>query len=201
VKPKAPADTIRPATLGMAFWFLMIANVLAHAVNLGSGIGRTLTMDSLNFGASAITSTVIATGLLTFPLPLLTGWLSDRFGRRPLLMISFAGPCLGLLVLLGATQLWHFWLSTILSAIAGTSITVGSAFVTDLVPRDGLDLALSRYSSTPWIGGVIGYTGAGMLIDAFGLQSSFVIAGMIPLISVLLIALIRPARQPAVVVP
>jgi MFS family permease len=190
----------RPKLVGTAFLFLLVANLIAHGISLGSGIGRTLYMDSLEFGASAITSTVIATGLLTFPLPLLTGWLSDRFGRRPLLMLCYAGPCLGLLVLLGANQLWHFWLSAILGSVTGSSIIVGSAFVTDLVPAESLDLALSRFSSTPWIGGVLGYTGAGILIDAFGLQPSFIIAGSFPLISVLLIMLIRPTRQPAVAI-
>jgi len=199
VDPSVSQTRTGTTALGIGFWFLLIANLLAQGISLGSGIGRPLFMDSLGYDASAITSTVVATGLITFPLPFIVGVLSDRFGRRQLLMICFAGPWLGMLLLAGSSDLWHFWLSAILVAVTGSVGTVGSALVTDLVPPESLDKALAQFGATPWIGGVIGYTGAGLIIQSLGMQPAFFVSSFVPLVSILLIFLIRPLKQPAVV--
>lgn len=193
------SSTPRVNLMSSAFWLLIGASILANGTNLGSGIGRSLFMDSLGFDSSAITSTIVVTGLINFPLPFVFGWLSDRLGRRQLLTVCYAGCALGMILTATSSLLWHFWISTILIALTNSALAVGAAFVTDLVPRESLDLALSRYSATPWFGGVLGYTGAGLLIDTFGLQPSFLVAGALPAIAILLILLIRPAAKPQAV--
>ncbi|HEY6034516.1 MAG TPA: MFS transporter, partial [Kofleriaceae bacterium] len=68
------------------------------------------------FGASKLVATTIVSvyavcSLVSTPI---IGRLSDRFGRRPLLLISQAGTCAGFLVLGNATALWMVFLGRIL---------------------------------------------------------------------------------------
>ena len=196
-RSRSPAPTTG-AWMTTGFIMLLVAHILANGISNGANLGRPLRMDELGLSASAITSTVIASGLFTLPLPFLVGWLSDQLGRKPLLIVCYLGPSLGMFLLAAATELWHFWLSVIITFIMGSSAIVGSAMVTDLVPFESLDNALARFGAARWVGAVIGFTAFGFVIQRLGLLPTFVIAGTVPLISVLLILLIRPAKQPAI---
>src|SRR4051812_7050673 len=67
-----------------------------------------LSLYAEKFGASRLVATTIVSvyaicSLVSTPI---IGNLSDRFGRRPLLLISQAGTCAGFIVLGLSTSLW-----------------------------------------------------------------------------------------------
>jgi MFS transporter, DHA1 family, tetracycline resistance protein len=65
------------------------------------------------------------------------GSLSDRFGRRPLLIYSQIGSMLGFLVLGWANAVWMLIASRIIDGISGGNITIASAYVADVTePKD-----------------------------------------------------------------
>ncbi len=60
------------------------------------------------------------------------GRLSDRFGRRPVLIVSQIGTFIGFLVLGFADSLWLLFLSRIIDGISGGNISTAQAVVTDV---------------------------------------------------------------------
>jgi MFS family permease len=74
--------------LGRPFALLLAASLLSIAsVSIGR-LGTSLSMQARGFAPDAVASTAIVGGLATIPLALIVGTLSDRFGRRPVLMFS-----------------------------------------------------------------------------------------------------------------
>lgn len=85
------------------------------------------------FGASPLTATLIVStyavcSLISSPI---LGRLSDRYGRRPLLLISQAGTCIGFLVLGYAGSLWMVFVGRILDGVTAGNLTLAQAYVSD----------------------------------------------------------------------
>lgn len=60
------------------------------------------------------------------------GRLSDRFGRRPLLLVSIAGTAIGFAILGVAQSLGVIFFSRILSGLTGGNISVAQAYIADV---------------------------------------------------------------------
>jgi len=178
------------------FWLLLGASVLAYIVSFGTTLGRTIMMEKLGFDPAAISSAVAITGIVATPLPFVLGTLSDRVGRHPLLALAYALTAVGTIILSLATTLGGFWLATIMFAMLPSGLTLSSALVTDTVPREALGSALSRLSTTPWIGGIIGFTGTGALIQALGPQPVFLLLAVLPVLSAGLVLRATPGFDP-----
>lgn len=93
----------------------------------------------------------------------LLGRLSDRYGRRPILLASIFGTFLGFLLLGFARSLWILFVSRILDGLTGGNITVAQAYITDVTgPKDrakGLGLIGAAFGLGfiigPAVGGVL----------------------------------------------
>ncbi len=152
-------------------------------------------MDRMGFDSDAISSAVSIAGAVSLPLPFIVGWLSDRLGRYRLLGLCYLAAALSLVIHAGSTSLWQFWLAAIVGTAVGASSGVGQALVTDLVPPESLSVGLSRYGATNWVAGVIGFGGTGYAIQALGMSTTFVVSGLITLISIVLLVQVQRVRQ------
>ncbi len=85
--------------------------------------GATDTVVGLLLGANALTQFIGA--------PIL-GRLSDRYGRRPFLILSIAGTAVSFLLLGWANSLWMLFLSRILDGFLGGNISLAQAYITDV---------------------------------------------------------------------
>lgn len=88
------------------------------------------------FGASPMVvgllgATYAACQLLSGPI---LGQLSDRYGRRPLLLVSQVGTFLGFLLLARAEVLWVVFLSRVIDGATAGNLTIAQAYVTDVTP-------------------------------------------------------------------
>lgn len=185
--------------LGQVFWFLFFAALLVNAANFATTMVRPILMDSLAFDARAIASTISVMGFVTLPIPYIFGGLSDRFGRKPILILVYVIATLGFAVTAFSTDLWHFWLSTIFTGSLATGLAIGSALLTDITAPKALDTALSRFASTQWIGGVMGYLIAGVAIDQLGMLNTLLGGVLVALIAIILIFQIQSAAKVKVV--
>jgi len=96
-----------------------------------------------------------------FATPVL-GSLSDKWGRKPLLVISLAGTCISFLLFAEARVLWILFAARILDGLTGGNVSVAQAMVADTAtPKNrakrfgilGSSLAFG-YVIGPFIGGV-----------------------------------------------
>lgn len=125
------------------------------------------------------------------------GRLSDRFGRRPVLLISLAGSVLGYLLFAFAPSLSWLFASRIIDGISGGNISTAQAYISDVTTPENRARGMGMIGASfglgfilgPAVGGVLGHYGGGM---AIGLAS----AGLSALAFVLtLIALPEPKRH------
>lgn len=92
-----------------------------------------LPLYALQFGATdlvatCITSTYALCSLISTPI---IGNLSDRFGRKRLLMISQSGTCMGFLVLAAASSLWMVFLGRIVDGVTAGNLALAQAYISD----------------------------------------------------------------------
>jgi len=191
----APAGS---APVSAAFAILLAASVLAYIANFVTNLARPLSMSELGFDSAAISTAVGISGVVNLPLPFISGWLSDRFGRKPVLFACYLAGAAGMGVLVFAGSLWHFWVSQILISLLGSSMAVGAAMITDLVPGDALSASLSKHATTPWIGAVVGFTFTGVAIQSLGMTLTLEIGTALPFIAAVLAILVRSSARPAV---
>jgi len=176
--------------------FLLVTAVFVSqsAVFIGN-MGRSISMKELGFASTAISSTAAVSGLVMLPFPLLLGLLSDKIGRKNLIMLCHLARCLALTVLTFSVSLWHFWMFASLLSLGSISNSIGAAFVTDLVPKTSLGIGMSLFRAASWGGGIIGFACAGYLIQRLGMTSTFVIGAFLPVVAVILLAPLRERRQ------
>jgi DHA1 family tetracycline resistance protein-like MFS transporter len=116
--------------------------------------------------AAAATYGVFATAwaVMQFLWSPLMGVLSDRFGRRPVLLISLVGLGLDyILMALAPTLAWLF-VGRVISGITAATYSTATAYVTDVTPRDKRAAAYGYIGAAwgigfvvaPAIGGVLG---------------------------------------------
>ena len=140
----------------------------------------------------AISSTAAVSGIVSMPIPLLLGWISDRTGRKIYLYLGYVAGAASLSILAISLSLWHFFIVSVLqSVLVGANATVGNALVTDLVPRESLGKGLSLFGATSWIGGVVGFAGAGYALQSLGALPTFIAGICLILIAIVLLTPIR----------
>ncbi|MGI9414630.1 MAG: TCR/Tet family MFS transporter [Hyphomicrobiales bacterium] len=96
------------------------------------------------------------------------GNLSDRFGRRPVLLVSLAALGIDYLVMAFAPSLWVLFVGRLLAGIAGATYSTANAFIADVSPPEkraqnfgliGAGFGLG-FVIGPVIGGVVGEFGS-----------------------------------------
>jgi len=78
-----------------------------------------------------------AWALMQFLCSPLLGALSDRFGRRPVVLISNVGLGLDYVVMALAPSLWWLFVGRVVSGITSASISTAFAYVADVTPPEG----------------------------------------------------------------
>jgi len=186
-----------PPALGRSFWILILASLLATVAAFIGILGRSLVMAGSNFTATQISLTGAVTGLVTLPLPFLTGWLSDRLGRKGVLVACYLLGIGGLVVISFAGVLWQFLLAMLLvSFILAMGGPVVGAWITDLVPAQALGRGMAMNGMVMGVGGVVGFALGGMVFQNMNAQNAFLLAMLLVLAAVLVLAWVRSERDP-----
>ena len=117
------------------------------------------------FRADSFTTGLLVASYAVAPLigaPLL-GRLSDRFGRRPILLVSIFGTFLGFLLLGFANALWMLFVSRIIDGLTGGNLSIAQAYITDVTDTKSRSQGLGMIGAAFGIGFIIGPVAGGLL--------------------------------------
>lgn len=133
-------------------------------------LGFSLILPLLPYYAKTFEASQTVTGILVASYALmqligapLLGRLSDRYGRRPVLLISVFGTFLGFLLLGFADSLWMLFASRILDGITGGNLSVAQAYITDTTDEKSRSKALGMIGAAFGLGFIIGPVTGGIL--------------------------------------
>lgn len=118
-----------------------------------------------------------------FATPVL-GSLSDKWGRKPLLVISLAGTCISFILFAEARSMIMLFAARILDGLTGGNVSVAQAMVSDTARPDNRARRFGILSSAFGFGFVIGPAIGGFL-NRYGMQVPFYFAAGISLIGTL----------------
>ena len=166
---QAPAH--RPGTV----FLLLLGTVLLASMTVSVvRLGLSLSMQARQFSAADVSTANAIGGLVTIPLTLLIGVLSDKLGRKRFLMLGYLVAAGGTVILMSAEQLWHFWVvSSLVLGARSVITTLSPAYATDLLSRRALGRALPLVGTMNWVSGVVGFAGSGYVLDTFGATSLY----------------------------
>jgi len=154
-------------------------------------------IEELGAGGSELGLLVAISALLEFVFAPLWGSVSDRIGRKPVLMIGMVGYGLSSLLMGLATQLWMLFASRALSGIlSSATLTTALAYVGDSTPEKERGGGMGALGAAMALGVILG-PGLGGWLAGDSLSTPFFIAAGMSLVSLLLILLLLPESLPA----
>ena len=101
--------------------------------------------------------------LMQFVFSPMLGVLSDRFGRRPVILLSNLGLGLDYIVMALAPTLSWLFVGRVISGITAASITTGTAYVADVVAPEKRASAFAMIGAAFGVGFVLGPALGGLL--------------------------------------
>jgi DHA1 family tetracycline resistance protein-like MFS transporter len=194
----ALSDTRRRAAVAFIFVtvlldmlaFGIVIPVLPHLIEqlAGGGIAKAAWW-------VGVFSTVFA--VVQFAFSPVQGALSDRFGRRPVILISNLGLAIDFVVLALAPTLWLLFVSRALLGMTAASFTTANAYIADITPKEKRAAAYGVLGGAFGLGFIVG-PGLGGFLGDISLRLPFWVAGALALCNFLYGFFILPESLPSV---
>lgn len=146
---------------------------------LGAAAWQITTLTSVFFAAQFIASPFL-------------GRLSDRFGRRPVLIVSQAGTLTALLINGFAPSIGFLYLSRVIDGLTGGNITVAQAYLTDVTDEKNRARGLGLINAAFSLGFIFGPAFGGLVASQFGPRVPFFIAAVFSFTTIMLSTFLLP---------
>lgn len=108
----------------------------------------------------------------------LMGNLSDRFGRRPVILLSLLGFCIDYIILALAHNYALLFVGRVLAGITGASFTAASAYIADVSTNENRAKNFGLIGAAFGLGFVLG-PALGGLLASWGLRAPFYAAAIL----------------------
>jgi len=178
---------------------LLILSLTLIVVMLGFGMVIPIFpfyIDKLGAGGSALGLLVATAALTELIFGPVWGSVSDRTGRKPILMIGVLGYGLSLLFFGLATELWMLFVARALSGIVSSAtLSTAMAYIGDSTAKEERGGGMGALGAAAGLGVILG-PGIGGWLAGDSLSTPFFIGAAMSLVSVLLIALLLPETLP-----
>ncbi|NCO85473.1 MAG: TCR/Tet family MFS transporter [Rhodobacterales bacterium] len=166
-----------PKTDRRAFAFILITLMLDA---MGIGLILPVMPDLIteiqggSIGSAAVWGGILATtfAVMQFVFGPIVGSLSDRYGRRPVLLISLAVMCADYLVLAVAGSIWLIFIARVVGGITASTYSTAAAYIADISPPEQKAANFGLVGAAFGVGFVFGPAIGGLLAE-FGTRAPF----------------------------
>jgi DHA1 family tetracycline resistance protein-like MFS transporter len=194
--PPGPAQRDRKAAMP----FIMLT-VLIDMVSIGLIIPVLPLLVGTFTGSSADQTfwfgvTTFAFSLANFLTSPLLGALSDRHGRRPVLLLGFCALALSFFVTALATALWMLVVVRLFSGAMQSNASVANAYVADITPPEDRAKRFGLLGAMFGLGFILGPVMGGLL-GSIDLRLPFFAAGVLAVLNLLYGWFVLPESLPA----
>ncbi len=176
--------------------FLIIVILTAIAAEILSPILIKYLYDNVSTNLFMVALAFLPAAIAGSVLPSRLGGLSDRYGRRPPLIIALIVSGLSALAVPFVQSLWPLALLWVFEAAAfAAAVPAEEALVVDISGDDQQGTALGFYTAAAGLGGVIGPLLGGWLYDRFAALGAFGASALLMVLGAMLIGLL--VREPS----
>jgi len=153
-------------------------------------------INHLGAGGSELGLLVASAALLEFLFGPLWGSVSDRIGRKPVLMVGLFGYAVSTFLFGISTRLWMLFAARALSGVlSSATITAAMAYVSDITGEESRGEGMGKIGAAMALGVMLGPGLGGMLAEG-SLSRPFFIAAGLALLSLLFTAIFLPESYP-----
>lgn len=135
--------------------------------------------------------------LMQFIFSPILGGLSDRFGRRPILLISLLGLGIDYIFHALAPSIAWLFVGRVIAGICGASYTTATAYIADISTPEKRAQNFGLVGVAFGLGFIFGPSLGGFIGEAFGLRTPFYVAAALSLLNALYGYFILPESLPA----
>ena len=129
---------------------------------------------------------------------ILWGTLSDKFGRKPILLICQLGTLAGFVIMAFSTTLSMLFISRIVDGVFGGNYPIANAVVGDIVQPKHRSKQMSNIGTAWTVGNLIG-PGIGGLLSGFGILGPGLFGAGLSLITMLITVFIFKESNPRLI--
>jgi MFS family permease len=139
--------------------------------------------------------------VLSVPMPLIAGWLSDRLGRKPLIVGAYLGGAVGFVIfLLAGDSMVGLWIGiAVMGLFSFAESPQLQALLADIAPPSTRDASYALYFTLAFGVGSLWTAVYGLVIDALGESTGvplvFVLMGVAFILAALTRLPIRTERE------
>lgn len=144
-------------------------------------------------GSAFLVGAIIASfSLFQFVFGPILGRLSDKYGRRPVLIISSILNSISYFLIFLFPQLWFLFFARMLAGIGSSNISVAQAYIADSSKTHERTKALGMMGAVFGLGFIVGPLLGGIVSQQFSISAAFVIPAVLSLLNAVLIYFILP---------
>lgn len=165
-------------------------------------LGFSILLPILPYFVKSFGSTDIVVGLLfstfaacQFLAGPLWGNLSDRIGRKKVLIVSQIGATIGWFMLAYAHTIGMVFLARVIEGASGGNISVTQAYVSDMVEPKERGRAFSYVGAAFSLGIVFGPLLGGVLLERYGFKAPFFAAATLQMLTLLVTIVMLPESR------
>jgi MFS transporter, DHA1 family, tetracycline resistance protein len=176
----------------MPLWVCTFIDIIGYSILIPY-----LPRFTADFGASLFQVGLLLSANSFFGLfgNIIWGSLSDKYGRKPILLICQFGTMAGFLIMAFSTSLPMLFISRIVDGIFGGNYPIAKAVVGDIVPPHKRSREMSNIGVAWTVGNLIG-PGIGGLLSGFGLLGPGLFGASLSLVTILITIFIFKESHP-----